>query len=905
MSKPGFKHSLMRCALAALFVSPCVMAQSPFAFVITGDTQYARTTGGDCGTSNSSSDNVCKSDANYMVDSFTHAVNHIPDDYPGTNLTSLWVNGSQTAHGTQSELNFVSSAWTQGVKVFLPNVFFGLGPRDLAGGATISNWVNSQVSHKAAAPDNANLIYVYSQNPTDNAYSVNIGKVHVVQMVDIKLLSSSQQQSFLSGLQTDLNIARQAGQIIVVMMNDSTDGPGMTSLVNMLRQYQVSAVFAANDENEVGQISRDADGSLWEGISKFQIGSVVAGTGLMVQVDPDRAFMTVSALQVQATGGTYSLEKVGDYLLTSGPNTLPYHVDFYSGNNQGGVGLCSISDVPGLNTAFDIKDSAAPCKNDAIRSGFVWNAVAGSEIKVFDSPSYSTSDDYTVIHFKQDLPFPMPLNTFEQSFENEYVKVQLHYKNGLDGKISAINGSFPLRDDLVQYDFNLYHQTAWRFDKYTFGGVGGQASLSCNFNSLNNAQHALAMGSGAICRADVEAAVLRRMPQGASVRFLSGFSYNGTPQSYHYTNGVQLSAQANASLVGVPEIGAFGSGQSVLTTLPEGVHWSFIGSLSNSLPITADGLVYDAIPGITRDVSLDGAGSDCNFWMHQRYFASDFQTDTANICRNNAAKTVTVRAAEAGDTLVLYDYPNQDKSHDYTEVYFKTPLRSQRQLTDLDNDYEDDDIKITHVGDHVMDGVDSIEIYNHQTITQEELANASSRDLQIGGGNGPIDCDGTSQSFDNGTAPSGFAQRNAPARVNVGRPQCDVPQSSATPVLKLYTGNGAASASSVPACVVPITGGLQEGTLGSGEFASCPTSNIASVRVEHAKAGEQISFFPTEVPKPGSALGSSYTGMLIKQDLTAPVVLDSLNGNVDVEAYSVAHFGKAMSEIKSLSLSGN
>ena len=88
------------------------------------------------------------------------------------------------------------------------------------------------------------------------------------------------------------------------------------------------------------------------------------------------------------------------------------------------------------------KKSGTACygDNDEARSLLITGfAKPRTRIKVFDSPSAATDDDYTVIGIRDDLPAEGScVDTFEQSkvtpgFRESYVR-----KNGLDGKVSHV-----------------------------------------------------------------------------------------------------------------------------------------------------------------------------------------------------------------------------------------------------------------------------------------------------------------------------------------------------------------------------------------------------------------------------------------------------------------------------------
>jgi len=102
---------------------------------------------------------------------------------------------------------------------------------------------------------------------------------------------------------------------------------------------------------------------------------------------------------------------------------------FYEGNNGSQNIVQTVEDTPGQNFR--------PVKNDEIRSCKLYGVRPGCEITVFDSPDGSTSDDFSIINVKRVSP-EYTIDTFERSYEDEYVVVSFIRNNGLDGKISRI-----------------------------------------------------------------------------------------------------------------------------------------------------------------------------------------------------------------------------------------------------------------------------------------------------------------------------------------------------------------------------------------------------------------------------------------------------------------------------------
>ncbi|SEW51466.1 hypothetical protein [Chitinophaga arvensicola] len=102
---------------------------------------------------------------------------------------------------------------------------------------------------------------------------------------------------------------------------------------------------------------------------------------------------------------------------------------FYEGNNGSQNIVQTVEDTPGQNFR--------PVKNDEIRSCKLYGVRVGCVITLFDSPDGSMSDDFTIINVKRISP-EYTVNTFERSYEDEYVVVSYIRNNGLDGKVSRI-----------------------------------------------------------------------------------------------------------------------------------------------------------------------------------------------------------------------------------------------------------------------------------------------------------------------------------------------------------------------------------------------------------------------------------------------------------------------------------
>jgi hypothetical protein len=113
----------------------------------------------------------------------------------------------------------------------------------------------------------------------------------------------------------------------------------------------------------------------------------------------------------------------------SGGERLPGQIKLYEGNGCSQHVIDTKGDEPGQRFR--------PSQNDEARSLSLAFVRVGAVIRVFDSPSGSTGDDYTEIEVMKTHP-DYCIRTFESSFADEYVQVRYNRVNGLDGKVSLV-----------------------------------------------------------------------------------------------------------------------------------------------------------------------------------------------------------------------------------------------------------------------------------------------------------------------------------------------------------------------------------------------------------------------------------------------------------------------------------
>ncbi|MEH2279822.1 MAG: hypothetical protein V7K90_00550 [Nostoc sp.] len=105
-------------------------------------------------------------------------------------------------------------------------------------------------------------------------------------------------------------------------------------------------------------------------------------------------------------------------------------ITLYEGNGGQQDVVNSYNDRPDYDGQVKPNDEARSLKLSEVQPFTI--------ITVADSPEGGSKDDITTIKVKQKTPRDLVVGTFENSFENEYVKVEHSHNNGLDGKVSHI-----------------------------------------------------------------------------------------------------------------------------------------------------------------------------------------------------------------------------------------------------------------------------------------------------------------------------------------------------------------------------------------------------------------------------------------------------------------------------------
>ncbi|HEX7815560.1 hypothetical protein [Dyella sp.] len=110
-------------------------------------------------------------------------------------------------------------------------------------------------------------------------------------------------------------------------------------------------------------------------------------------------------------------------------------VIFYEGNRAMQNIVCGIPGRVTIN--INTQNDSLGCENDEARSARIVGLPAGTRISIYDSPSGSTSDDYTIITLRRNIE-DLVIPTFQQNVNNADIEMVFRRHNGLDGKVSRI-----------------------------------------------------------------------------------------------------------------------------------------------------------------------------------------------------------------------------------------------------------------------------------------------------------------------------------------------------------------------------------------------------------------------------------------------------------------------------------
>lgn len=253
-----------------------------------------------------------------------------------SNLAGVVINGDLTAYGHGSEVYDYSKVyghqgdwypWSEATPhdgtdaASLGNfttVYPGLGNHDYANNVgaigfeddkCINNWcahamasyIKAWVQNNPNPQIKASFDHTYADyvHTGSLSYSWNIGRIHLVQLHNYpeytttfkgKLTESGAEETWqitpsLTWLETDLKLARDRGDTIILNMHDASDHPISAAVKKLLKDYPVSAIF-------VGHWHEHQSRDKVEGIPVFTTGSADYGTFTVARFRGDKMYVS-------------------------------------------------------------------------------------------------------------------------------------------------------------------------------------------------------------------------------------------------------------------------------------------------------------------------------------------------------------------------------------------------------------------------------------------------------------------------------------------------------------------------------------------------------------------------------------------------------------------------------------
>eukprot|EP01084_Bolivina_argentea_P283475 485513_1 len=146
----------------------------------------------------------------------------------------------------------------------------------------------------------------------------------------------------------------------------------------------------------------------------------------------------VSNVQIKLLGDEFTVES--DTFYEDGLAKMVLH----EGNDGSQNTVCTLN-IDYVNRdwnnpqTINFKKDSYGCDNDETRSLTITKGLKGTIIKFYDSPDRKTDDDWVEIEIIKSFHLPITINSYQNynGAHDEYIKVTLHYDNGLDGKVSS------------------------------------------------------------------------------------------------------------------------------------------------------------------------------------------------------------------------------------------------------------------------------------------------------------------------------------------------------------------------------------------------------------------------------------------------------------------------------------
>jgi hypothetical protein len=342
-------------------------------------------------------------------------------------------------------------------------------------------------------------------------------------------------------------------------------------------------------------------------------------------------------------------------------------MDLFEGNNGSQNMVCSLVIS---NSGIVTFQGHPQCDNDEARSLGLYNALSGQIIRLYDSPTGNTNDDWTEIYVKRQIKYVL-ISTFENNIDNPDIQLIFHRKNGLDGKVSRVEFS--------------NHASAATIEFYE--GNNASQDRICSLDVSSDRQVRF---SGDNCSNDeARSMVLYNLPPGQVIKIYDN------PEGRKEDDWVEI---------------------YVKRLVPRLVVQSFEQALDNT-DLRIRYFRNDGLDGKVSYVQIGGSQTlqgIISFYEGNRATQNkvcDLTTDdhgkfnfqNHDQCDNDEARSLVLSNIKPGYVIQIYDDPGCSTGDDWTEITVRQDF-SRLVIESFETNRDDSDILVAHHHHNGLDG---------------------------------------------------------------------------------------------------------------------------------------------------------------------------------------------------------
>lgn len=311
------------------------------------------------------------------------------------------------------------------------------------------------------------------------------------------------------------------------------------------------------------------------------------------------------------------------------------------------------------------------CQNDQARSAILFDIPPGRVIRFFDNPSKKREDDWTEVIVKRAISERI-IHSFQESIDDEDVRIIYHRNNGLDGKISRIEVASAASGPTV----DLYE------------GEKASQNLLCSISLENNKK--TVFPSHPECDNDeARSAVLYDIPKGQVIRF---YDHSKGRRSDDWVEIYAKEELVNDTLNSFEE--SFdNASMRQLYFRTNGLNGKVSRIVASSAPYSR--------PLISFFEGNDGKEDRvCNFAVDK---SRRVRFKKTRGCKNDEARSVVLTNLKVGTKLSVYDHPECGTGDDWTSISIRQDI-VQMTVNSFERSYSNNSVEVDYNNKNGLNG---------------------------------------------------------------------------------------------------------------------------------------------------------------------------------------------------------